>query len=63
MGEVYQKALRRKDLSGLVAKDQGSPLKMNNGKNQGEAPTEASKTSAGISTGKIVRLMSSDCNK
>jgi hypothetical protein len=65
MGEVYQKALRRKDLSGLVAKEQAGvkasePAK---GKKGGKAPAEGSKTSTSNSTGKIVRLMSSDCNK
>ncbi|KAK4053631.1 hypothetical protein OIO90_003870 [Microbotryomycetes sp. JL221] len=58
MTEVYEKALKRRDLSGVISK-------------QEEAGFDASKTKgkkgasppAGVSTGKVVNMMSTDVNK
>lgn len=57
MGEVYEKALKRRDLSGVIAPKEDSKGPSKNGKGKPATPP------TGVSTGKIVNLMSTDCNK
>jgi hypothetical protein len=62
MGEVYEKALKRRDLSGVIApKEEDAAAALYTKSKKGE---DAKKTPpAAVSTGKIVNLMSTDCNK
>lgn len=64
MSSVYEKALKRRDLSGVVAeKDAALDPKSRKSKTSGDAKTKTPKPPAGVSAGKIVNLMSTDCNK
>jgi hypothetical protein len=63
MGEVYAKALKRRDLSGVIApKEEDAAAKLYAQK-KGDKKDEKKGPPAGVSTGKIVNLMSTDCNK
>ncbi|KAM0786024.1 hypothetical protein ACM66B_006839 [Microbotryomycetes sp. NB124-2] len=58
MSEIYEKSLKRRDLAGVISKEEGS------GSKQAKADkTKAGNPPAGVSTGKIVNMMSTDCNK
>ncbi|KAG8994024.1 hypothetical protein FRB90_000542, partial [Tulasnella sp. 427] len=59
MAAIYVKALRRKDFSGVVGKENEDKSKQNKGEK--DDGTGASK--AGADTGKIVQLMASDANR
>ncbi|KAK4706065.1 hypothetical protein P7C70_g135, partial [Phenoliferia sp. Uapishka_3] len=58
MGEVYEKALKRRDLSGVVETEEKAPGKDAKGKKIKEEPKRG-----GGSTGKIVQLMSTDATR
>lgn len=62
-GEVYEKALKRRDLSGVIApkeEDAATALYKKSKKDDKDAKKSAP---AGVSTGKVVNLMSTDANK
>lgn len=67
MGEVYEKALKRRDLSGVIAsKEEDAATAMyRKSKQEEKAAKEEAKKSppAGVSTGKVLSLMSTDTNK
>lgn len=63
MAAIYDKALKRKDYSGVVDKDK---LKDDADKKAGIAPSESSsgdEPKAGADVGKIVNLMAVDANR
>ena len=60
MAAIYDKALKRKDLSGTV--DNKSKDTTTAGKND-NSPTKADNAKAGADVGKIVNLMANDANK
>lgn len=62
MGEVYEKALKRRDLSGVIApREEDAATALYKKSKKGEEAKKA--PPAAVSTGKIVNLMSTDCNK
>lgn len=63
MGEVYEKALKRRDLSGVIAKKEDSGLDKDGKPLDEKTKKKKEETASGGSTGKIVNLMSSDAQR
>jgi ABC-type multidrug transport system fused ATPase/permease subunit len=70
MAAIFDKSLKRQDLSGSInkedqAKEKGKAKDGENGKADGSLPSESKKESlkAGADIGKIVNLMSTDANR
>ena len=62
MSAIYDKALKRKDLSGIVSKDKKSDKKPG-GKMSKADKEKADDPKAGADVGKIVNLMAGDANR
>jgi hypothetical protein len=67
MAAIYDKALRRKDFSGIVNKDNSKEDSTSDGKkyskSSAEAKAKADDPKAGADIGKIVNLMAGDANR
>lgn len=67
MAAIYDKALKRKDFSGIVNKDNSKEALDSNGKKgskaDAEAQAKADDPKAGADVGKIVNLMAGDANR
>ncbi|KZT05166.1 multidrug resistance-associated ABC transporter [Laetiporus sulphureus 93-53] len=65
MAAIYDKALKRKDFSGIVDKDASKAAKAPDaaGKSSAKADAKADDPKAGADIGKIVNLMAGDANK
>jgi hypothetical protein len=67
MAAIYDKALKRKDFSGIVNKDNSKEDSTSNGKkdskSSAEAKAKADDPKAGADVGKIVNLMAGDANR
>ncbi|KAK4048522.1 hypothetical protein OIV83_004690 [Microbotryomycetes sp. JL201] len=59
MSEIYEKALKRRDLAGVISKNEEAGMKKNKNDEKQSKPTPP----AGVSTGKVVNMMSTDANK
>lgn len=59
MASIYDKALKRKDFSGIVSKDE----KKETGKESAKESAKADDPKAGADVGKIVNLMAGDANR
>jgi hypothetical protein len=63
---IYDKALKRKDFSGIVNKDDAKEASRSDGKNDGKAKNSKEKADdprAGADVGKIVNLIAGDANR
>ena len=67
MAAIYDKALKRKDYSGIVNKDNSKEAsgsdKKRDSKASAEAEAKANDPKAGADVGKIVNLMAGDANR
>jgi hypothetical protein len=67
MAAIYDKALKRKDFSGIVNKDiskgDSTPVGKKDSKSSAEAKAKADDPKAGADIGKIVNLMAGDANR
>jgi uncharacterized low-complexity protein len=67
MAAIYDKALKRKDFSGIVNKDNAKEGSTSDGKmdskSSAEAKAKADDPKAGADIGKIVNLMAGDANR
>lgn len=63
MGEVYEKALKRRDLSGVIANKDDDKVGKDGKPLDEKAKRKKEETASSGSTGKIVMLMSSDAQR